>query len=71
MQYIGVFALLCIAQSHRNSACKIDKASNAGSVRCISIRIKGRGNETVFAIKKGRRAAIFIFTHTMTCYNLN
>ncbi len=71
MENIGVATLLCVEQSQRNPACTIDEASNPGSVRFISIRIKRCGNETVFAIKKGRRATIFIFTHTMTRYNLD
>jgi hypothetical protein len=71
MENIGVSTLLCVAQSKRNPACTIGDAVNPGSVRFISIRIKRRGNEAVFAIKKGRRATIFIFTHTMTRYNLD
>jgi len=71
MENIGVSALLCVEPSQRNPACTIGEASNPGSVRLVSIRIKRCGNETVFAIKKGRRVAIFIFTHTITRYNLD
>jgi hypothetical protein len=71
MENVGVSTLLCVEQSQRNPACTIDKASNPGSVRIVSIRIKRRGNETVFAIKKGRRASIIILAHTMTRYNLD
>jgi hypothetical protein len=71
MEDIGVSTLLCVEQSQRNPACTIEEASNPGSVRFISIRIKRCGNQTVFATKKGRRATIFIFTHTMTRYNLD
>jgi hypothetical protein len=71
MEDIGIATLLCIAQSQRNPACPIDEVSNPGSVRLISKRIKRCGNETVFAIKKGRRATIFIFTHTTTRYYLD
>jgi hypothetical protein len=71
MENIGVFTLLCVAQSQRDPACIIDEALNPGSGRFISIRIKRCGNEAAFAMKKGRRATIFIFTHAMTRYNLD
>lgn len=58
MENIGVSTLLCVEQFQRNPACTIEKALNPRSIRHISIRIKRRGNETVFAIKKGRRVTI-------------
>jgi hypothetical protein len=71
MKNIGVTTLLCVEQSQRDPACTIDEASNLGSRNFISVRIKRCGNETVITIKKGRRATIVIFTHTMTRYNVD
>jgi hypothetical protein len=71
MEDSGVSALICVKQSQRNPACTIKEVLKPGSVRLISIRIKRCGNETAFAMKKGRRALISIFTHTMTRYNLD
>jgi hypothetical protein len=58
MENIGVSTLLCVEQSQRNPACTIEEALNPGSVRFISIRIKRCGDETIFAIKKGRRVTV-------------
>ena len=56
MDNIRVSALLCIAHSQRNPACKIKEALNLGSIRLISVRIKRCSNEAVFAIEKGKKS---------------
>jgi hypothetical protein len=71
MENISVSTLLCVAQSQKKPASTIDEALNLGPVRFIYIRIKRCGNETVFAIKKGRSATIIVFTRAMTGYNLD